>query len=100
MSTHILGQKLRFLRGEAGFSVRDAAQSLGKSPGYISRIEARGELPSVELIHALAVLYKADQMELLELWKQQQLKTFKQELERKHSDAIRLFRKKGNSRNG
>ena len=99
MRTFVLGQKLRSLRTDAGFGVREAADKLGKSPGYISRIEVRGELPSIELIHALALLYNADEMDLLDLWKQQQISEFQHDLEQKHSDAVLLFRKKGSSRN-
>ena len=41
-------------RENRGLTVRALADAIGKSPGYISRIEVRGEIPSVELVVELA----------------------------------------------
>ena len=96
MQTHSpLGNLLRKLRGEAGYSVREAALALEKSPGYLSRVEARGEMPSAELICEMAKLYGADEGELLEIAKLQQLKTLESQIEERHTRTLQLFRKKG-----
>jgi transcriptional regulator with XRE-family HTH domain len=47
-------------RENRGLTVRALADAIGKSPGYISRIEVRGEIPSVELVVELATALGGD----------------------------------------
>jgi transcriptional regulator with XRE-family HTH domain len=89
----VLRDRLRQLREEAGLSVREAASRLGKSPGYLSRIEGRGEVPSADLLCEMASLYGANIEELLELAKIAQLDSKRLLIEHQQSEALRLFRR-------
>lgn len=88
-----LSKKLRKLREDAGFSVRGLAEKLRKTPGYISRIEGRDEIPSPELLCELALLYGIAAEELLDLAKKGQLERAANEIDAKHESALKLFRK-------
>jgi transcriptional regulator with XRE-family HTH domain len=94
-----ISTKLRQLREDAGLGVREAALKLNKTAGYLSRVEVKGEIPSPELLCAMAELYQADPAELLSLAKSQQLELFREQIDVRQSEALRLFRKKGSSRN-
>lgn len=89
----LLKDRLKTLREQAGFTLRDAASKLNKSPGYISRIEGRGEIPSAELLCEMAELYRTDVEELMELAKKSQLDQTRIGIEEKHGNALRLYRK-------
>lgn len=89
----VLKQKLRGLRTQAGLSVREAASQLGISPGYVSRIEGRGEIPSAEVLCTMAELYGTDIDELLALAKRTQLENAEKQIESRQNEALRLFRK-------
>lgn len=60
-----LGGYLRDLRHAAGLSQRAAAQSVGVSFPHISKVESGHEVPSADLLRALAKAYGADPDELL-----------------------------------
>lgn len=89
-----LSARLQELRGALGLSLRAAATGLDISPGYLSRIEGRGEIPSADLICQIAFLYEVDPAELLELAKLDQLDTTAQSVDQKHQEALRLYRKR------
>jgi transcriptional regulator with XRE-family HTH domain len=88
-----LTDRLKKLREDAGFTLRDAASKLRKSPGYLSRIEGRGEVPSAELLCEMARIYGVDAEELLELAKKTLLEQTRIGIEEKQGEALRLFRK-------
>ena len=88
-----LGQRLKELRTEKGLSVRDAAEKLGKSAGYISRIEVRGEIPSPEFLVVIATQYGVDLDELLTLSKTDQLTRTGLEIDARNETALTLYRK-------
>ena len=88
-----LQDRLKKLREDAGFTLRVAATKLNKSPGYLSRIEGRGEIPSAEILCEMAVLYQADVEELLALAKTAILEQTRIGIEEKQGEALRLFRK-------
>jgi transcriptional regulator with XRE-family HTH domain len=88
-----LQQRLRDLREKAGLGLREAAKKLRISPGYLSRIEGRGEIPAPELLCRMAGEYGCDVEELLELAKQAQLKAVEQQIDSKQSEALKLFRR-------
>lgn len=90
----LLGDRLKELRGDKGYSVRDVASRIDASPGYISRIEVRGEIPSAELLCTLADLYGVDPQHLLQLAKQTQLKNVERLIDQKHGAALTLYRTK------
>jgi PTS system nitrogen regulatory IIA component len=88
-----LSKKLRKLRDEAGLTVRALAEKIGKTPGYVSRIEGRGEIPSADLLCVIAVVYGVPPEELLDLAKKSQLERAADEIDAKQESALKLFRK-------
>lgn len=88
-----LGERLKELRNLAGLTVRDAAIGLGISPGYVSRVEVRGEIPSSEYLVRAAMLFEADAEELLTLSKSTQMERTEREIDEKNHSALILFRK-------
>lgn len=93
MTSKPLKDRLKTLREDAGLSLREAASRLDKSPGYLSRIEGRGEVPTAELLCEMAGLYGADAEELLELAKRTSLEQTRVSIEAKQGEALRLYRK-------
>lgn len=89
----MLGSTIRGIRERRGYSVRQFAAMLGKTPGYVSRIEARGEQPSPELLLRIAELLETDAAELLRLAKETQLAKTEKEIDGRHASALTLFRK-------
>lgn len=87
------GKRLRELRRDRELTVREFAKEIDKSPGYVSRIEARGEIPSPELICQIADFYAVTPEELLELARVGHLHRVEQDLEEKHQEALALFRR-------
>ena len=49
-----LGQRIRKLREEAGYSARELAEMVETSPPYLSRIEHGGSIPKLPLMQLLA----------------------------------------------
>ena len=88
-----LGQRLRELREQQGLTVRQFAQRIKKTPGYVSRIEARGEIPSSELLCVIAGVHGVVPEELLDLAKQCYLERAERDLEAKNSSALSLYRR-------
>jgi transcriptional regulator with XRE-family HTH domain len=89
----MLRTRLIEVREKAGLSVREAAARLGKSPGYISRIEGRGEIPTAELICDMAGVYGCNPEPLLKLAAKAQIAHAKLQIQAKQSEALRLFRR-------
>ena len=87
-------QKIKELRKAKGWSVYDLASAIGvKSPGYVSKIEARGEIPSPEMIATLASALDADARELFELAKKDKSQQLAQSINRKYDEVYALYRK-------
>jgi transcriptional regulator with XRE-family HTH domain len=89
----VLSNRLRDLRRKSELTVRVLAEKLDKSPGYISRIESRSEIPSPELLCELADLYEVNAEELFELAKQSYLERLAGEIDSKYESALSLYRK-------
>ena len=89
----MLGTRLRELRRSKGITVRQFAGLIEKTAGYVSRIEARGEIPSPKLLCKIASVYDIAPEELLKLAKQSQLERTKREIETKHESALEIYRK-------
>lgn len=87
------GNHLRVLREHRQISVREFAKQIGKSPGYISRIEARDEIPNASFVCDIAAFYGVPAAELLELAKKSQLEKTAHDIDKKHAGALTLFRK-------
>ncbi len=88
-----LGQRLRELREQAGLKVRDFAERIEKTPGYVSRIETRDEIPAPELLCKIADVYGVEASELLNLAKQCHLDRVEREIEAKNLSVLSLYRK-------
>jgi len=85
--------KIRELRNKKGWSVYDLASKLHKTPGYISKIEARGEIPSPNVIIKLALLLGAEPEELIRIAKAIKAEEVSRAVERKYDDGLALYRK-------
>lgn len=88
-----LSKKLVELRTKKGLSVRALAEKIGKSAGYISRIEGRGEIPSADLLCQLAELFGVKPESLLDLAKRSQLEQAEKDIDDRQKFALELFRK-------
>lgn len=89
--------EIRKRRSERQLSVRQLAAAVGKTPGYLSRIEARGEIPTPELVCQIAAVLETNAERLLELAKADELKQFKTDLNSRHESALLLYRKGRNA---
>lgn len=85
----LLGDRLRNLRHQQGWTVRESADRASCTPGFISRIEAREDFPSPELLCRLADLYGVSAEELLSLLKKVHLARLEREIDEKHQVALR-----------
>lgn len=88
-----LSRKLKELRTKKGLTVREFAKKIGKSPGYVSRIEVRGEVPSPELLCAIASIFRAKPESLLALAKEAQLEQAAKTIDQRQMSALALHRK-------
>jgi transcriptional regulator with XRE-family HTH domain len=86
--------KIKDLRKAKGWSVYDLAKAIEvKSPAYISKIEARGEIPSPEMISKLANALKANAKELFDLAKKDKSEQLTQSVNKKYDHEYSLYRK-------
>lgn len=85
--------KIRELRSKRGWSVYDLAERIDKSPGYVSKIEARGEIPSPDMIIKLADTLGVDAEELFEIAKKEKGEQLKRNVHKKYDDAFTLYRR-------
>lgn len=91
-----LSDEIKRLRGDLGMSVRQLAKALDKSPGYVSRIEARGEIPTPELLMQIAEKLGGSFEVLLEKAMSDELNDAKDGIEERYQSALTLFRKSRN----
>ena len=89
-----LGERLRELRAELGDTVRGFAVRIGKTPGYVSQIEVRGEIPAPDLLCRIADIHEINPEELLQLAKGDQVARTSKAIDKKHESAIKLKKKK------
>jgi transcriptional regulator with XRE-family HTH domain len=89
-----LADNVKAKRNQLGISVRELAAKLGVSPGYVSRIEVRNEIPSAEMLCKIADALEIKPEELLDLAKGDVLNRTKEDLSQKHAKALRLYRRK------
>ena len=74
-------------------TVRALAEAVGKTPGYLSRIESRDEVPAPDLICVLSDVLSAEAQMLLDLAKKDLLERTEQQIQRKNSQALNLYRR-------
>ena len=87
------GDQIREARRRRLLTVRALAQMVGRTPGYISRLETRGEIPSAELICELAAALDDDAEELLAAARSDTVQRTESTLAARHEEALRLFRR-------
>lgn len=88
-----LGDRIHFLRDKRGLTVRALAAAVGKTPGYLSRVETRDEVPAPELICLIAEVLSERPEVLLDLAKKDLLLRTEQQIEKKSADALSLYRR-------
>lgn len=88
-----LARCLRDARRDSGLSVRELARMVGRTPGYLSRVEGRGEIPSTELICKLAVALRIEPGPLFECVRQDVLGRTEKQLLEQHGEALALYRR-------
>lgn len=86
-------QKIRELRNKKNWSVYDLADKIGKTPGYISKIEARGEIPSPEMIIQLAEQLGSKPEDLIEIAKAEKADEVSKAIQQKYDDSLALYRR-------
>ena len=86
-------QKIRDLRTKKGWSVYDLAKKLGKTAGYISKIEARGEIPSPQIIIELAEVLGEKPEDLMVIAKSEKSRSASQAVQRKYEEELNLYRR-------
>ena len=89
-----LAEKVKAERVRKDIGLREFAAQLGVSAGYVSRIEGRGEIPSPETICKIAELLNLEPEILLDLAKEDVLARTKEDLSQRHTEALRLYRRK------
>ena len=90
MESLSLGERLRELRVEAGISLRKLAQTIGKSPPFISDIELGRRFPADEVLEAIARLLGADFDELKKYDHRESISILKQLAQKDPSWGIAL----------
>lgn len=90
---HLFGERIKNLRMVRRMTVRELAKQLGKSAGYISKIETKGEVPNAELMCKMAEILDVQPESLLELAKKQVLYKTEEQILNRHSKALFLFRR-------
>jgi transcriptional regulator with XRE-family HTH domain len=88
-----LGKHIQATRQKRGFTVRALADAIGKTAGYLSRVETRDEIPSPELICQLGDILAEKPERLLRLAKEDLMKRTKEQIEKKSEEALILFRR-------
>ena len=86
-------ERIRELRNDKGFSVHELARRIKTVPSYVSKIEARGEIPSPEMIFKLAEVFGVEPGELVEIAKAQKGEEAKKAVEQKYSSKLELYRR-------
>jgi transcriptional regulator with XRE-family HTH domain len=86
-------QKIRELRNKKEWSVYDLAKKIDATPGYISKIEARGEIPSPQMIIKLAELLGAKPEDLIEIAKSEKSEEVSKIVKRKYDDVFAMYRR-------
>ena len=87
-----LARLVRDCRRKKGLSVKDLAEKMTVTPGYISRIEVRGEIPSPDVIIKLAGVLGMDAEALVEAAKAEKVEQVSETVGRRFDEAIALYR--------
>jgi len=91
------GTRIKEARMKKEMTVYDLAGALGLgSPGYVSRIEGRGEIPGPEIIIKLADVLELSAEELLRLAAEEKGEKAKNTAQKKYDNALVFYRKSKN----
>lgn len=82
-----LAERLRMLRRQHGWTIRQLADRVQCTNGYISRIESK-DVPSPDFLCSIARVFNVPPEELLFLLKQVQLSRVEQEIDLRHQSAL------------
>ena len=89
--------KIKKARKKKKMTVHDLAGALGLgSPGYISRVEGRGEIPGPEIIIKLADVLELNAEELFRLAADKKGEKAKNAAQKKYDNALVFYRKSKN----
>jgi transcriptional regulator with XRE-family HTH domain len=88
-----LGDCLREARRTKGYTVRELAEKLAKTAGYVSRIETGREVPSAELTCKLADVLSVAAEHLIGLAKADVMERTEGELKRRYDKALNVYRR-------
>jgi len=81
-------------RKKMGWTVYELAQQLGlKSPGYISRIEGKGEIPGPDMVIKLSEVLGLDPEAMINLATREKVNETSQQVHQKFENAFMLYRK-------
>ena len=81
-------------RKKMGWTVYDLARELGlKSPGYISRIEGKGEIPGPDMVIRLAEVLGLDPKTMIDLAANEKVNQASRQVHEKFDNAFVLYRK-------
>jgi transcriptional regulator with XRE-family HTH domain len=86
------GLTIRENRQRNNLSVQNLADKLGTTPGYISKIEVRGEIPNPDMIFKLANIFGMDAETLIRAAKDDKKEQMCKSIEKKFDNAMALYR--------
>src|SRR5205809_1094747 len=75
-------------RMDAGLTVRELAEAVGRSVAYIAKIETGGEIPSPDFICLVAASLSQDPVALLRIAKETKLARLEREIELRETAAL------------
>jgi chromosome partitioning protein len=78
-------RELKRLRAEHGLTVRELSSRVGKSVGYIGKIEVKGEVPTPEFVQKIATTFGQDTRLLLELARKSLIMQAQRQIHSKYS---------------
>lgn len=88
-----LGKHIQELRRKHEMTVRALAEAVKKTPGYLSRVETRDEIPSPDFICVLSECLGEKPEVLLRLARTDLVQKTKEHIDRKASVALTLYRR-------
>lgn len=81
-------REVKRLRADRGLTIRDLAAKLGKSVGYLGKIEVQGEIPTPEFTVELARALQIEPAVLLRLAKEARLSSIAADIHQEYTAAL------------
>lgn len=81
-------REVKRLRADRGLTIRDLAAKLGKSVGYLGKIEVQGEIPTPEFTVELARALQIEPAALLRLAKEARLSSIAADIHQEYTAAL------------